>query len=212
MIDIFVGAEQSRFHLHLDLLCDRSDYFKACIKGNFKEAQQKELFLPEDDIESFDLFVRWLYGATLKKISSKDDLPVYLALSILANKLCLEHLQNETMDHILIFYRLSPPETNARTIRFIYGNTYAGYPLLKLLVRCAAWKVVFNEATVFEFDEQSLLRGGGDIAIAFATLQATYYAASKGNRKTIEEIDPRRKSNCDYHEHNITPACSDPSK
>ena len=57
MVDIFVGAERKQFHLHHDLLCDRSDYFKACFEGDFKEAEQKELFLPEDDIESFGLFV-----------------------------------------------------------------------------------------------------------------------------------------------------------
>lgn len=57
-VDIFVGAERKKFRLHLDLLCDRSDYFTACSAVRFEEAQQKQLSLPEDDIESFDLLVK----------------------------------------------------------------------------------------------------------------------------------------------------------
>lgn len=57
-VDIFVGAERKKFHLHRDLLCDRLNYFTACSTVKFEEAEQKQLSLPEDDIESFDLLVK----------------------------------------------------------------------------------------------------------------------------------------------------------
>lgn len=209
MVDIFVGAEQKRLHLHRDLLCNRSDYFKACFEGDFEEAQQQELFLPEDDVESFDLFVRWLYGALLENISSDYDLLVYLELVVLASKLCLEHLQNETMDQILGFYRLAAPKLSADTVRSIYWSTSTGDPLRRLVIQFAAWTAVLNEDTDFDGDNQDLLEGGGKIAVDFTTWLARYYAASKENRATILEIDPRIESNCVYHEHNSTPACID---
>ena len=211
MVDICVGAEQKKFHLHRDLLCDRSAYFKACFEGDFEEAQQKELYLLEDDVESFDLFVRWLYGATLKKISLDEDLLVYLALVTLANKLSLEQLHNETMDHILGFYRLAPPKLDADTIRSNHRNTFTGDPLRRLVIQFAAWTAVLNGNTDSVGDNQDLLEGGSKIAVDFTTWLARYYATSKGNCATILEIDPRIESNCVYHVHNSTPACSNPS-
>ena len=161
-------------------------------------------------MESFDLLVRWLYSARLKNIRSDDDLLVHIALVILANKLCLEHLHNETMDHILGFYRLAPPNLNADTIRSVYWDTSTGNPLRRLVIQSAAWTAVLNEDTDFDGDNQQLLEGGGTIAVDFTTWLARYYATSNGNRAIIHEIDPRRESNCVYHEHDSTPVCSDP--
>lgn len=211
MVDIFVGAEQRRFHLHRDLLCNRSVYFKGCFEGDFEDAQQQELFLPEVDVESFDLLVRWLYGSPLKKISSDDDLLAYFALTTLADNLFLERLHNETMNHILEFYRLAPPKLDAKSIRSIYPKTLTGDPLRRLVIQFAAWAAVLDEDTDFDRNNQDLLEGGGKIAVDFTTWLARYYAASKENRTAILKVDPRIKSNCSYHQHILTPACSDPS-
>ena len=46
MFDVFLGLTRKKFHLHKDLLCDRSDYFKAAFQGDFQEATMIELYLP----------------------------------------------------------------------------------------------------------------------------------------------------------------------
>lgn len=115
------------------MLCQRSDHFQACFEGHFKEAEAKELALPDENAENFGLPVGWLYGASLMSIPSEENLSAYLDLAILAEKLRLEHLQNEAMDHILRFYRASPPKVAAHTIRSIYENTSMGDPLRKLV-------------------------------------------------------------------------------
>ncbi|KAF6234196.1 hypothetical protein HO173_007616 [Letharia columbiana] len=81
-VDIFFGTGRKKFHLHRDSLCDRLNYFTACSTVRFEEAQQKQLFLPDDDIEGFDLLVKVTIRCTLKKTSSDNDLPVYLALEV----------------------------------------------------------------------------------------------------------------------------------
>ena len=167
MVDIYIGDERKKFRLHRDLLCERSEFFKASFEGHSKEAETQELALPEDSVESFELLIGLLYGAPLMKITSKDDLSTYLNLIILAKKLCLEHLQNETMDHVLRFYRTYLPEVSADTIRSIYGNTSAGDPLRRLVIRCAAWTAFSNEVDVFDSDDRNLLEGGGEIAADF---------------------------------------------
>ena len=207
MVDIFVGAEQEKFHLHRDLLCERSQFFQASFVGHFKEAKAQELELPEDNVVSFELLVGWLYGGSLIRITSEDELPAYLDLVILAQKLCLEQLQNETMDHILRFYRTSSWKVAAHTIRSVYENTLAGDPLRRLILGCLSWTVVFKETTVLDSETQELLRGGGEIAVDFTSMLATYYVRTKRNFAYIKQIDPRRESNCSYHKHDSTPLC-----
>ncbi|KAL9066958.1 MAG: hypothetical protein Q9161_007202 [Pseudevernia consocians] len=216
MVDIYVGTSRRKFRLHRDLLCERSEFFEAALEGHFKEAEAQELTLPEDSVESFERLVCWLYGAPLMSMPlepSEDDFSANVNLFILAKKLCLEHLQNETMDRVLKYYRLVLLEVD---VCILCENTSAGDPLRRLSIQCAAWKAVFNAVhnkdTAFESGSEYLLEGGGEIAIDFASWLARFYAISKGSRGKLASIDPRRKSNCFYHVHNSTLACSDPSK
>ena len=211
MVDIFVGAEQKKYHLHRDLICDRSDYFSACFTGNFKEAQQKELSLPEVDVEAFDLCVSWLYGVPSKKIGSDNDLPAHLSLYVLANKLCLEYLQNETMDHILRFHRTTcPVHIDYQHLRYLYRNTSDREPIRHYAVNLAAWTTVWEEVVGLTPEYQRLIRKGGDLAVDFADYMTKFYAHSRGGY--LEAMDPRRVSNCSYHRHQNTPDCSESSE
>lgn len=138
MVTVFVG--NNKFYLHKDLLCDRSDYFRACFDGKFHEAGKKEVRLLGDDAETFELFVDWLYGAPVKEIEP-DGLFSYLALVMLCEKLCLEPLHNAAMDQIRTFYRHSsqPDRVPAWTIQYIYENTAPNCPLRRFITRFAAW-------------------------------------------------------------------------
>lgn len=149
MVDIYIGDERQKFRLHRNLLCERSEFFRASFRGHFKEAGVQELVLPEDSVGSFELLVEWLYGA-LTSIPTEDNFLTYLDLVILANKLCLEHLQNEAMDLVLRFFRLSPPAMSAHTIRSIYCHTTAGDPLRRFMIRCVAFAAVSSKITVFD--------------------------------------------------------------
>ena len=209
MVDIYVGAERKKYHLHRDLLCERSEFFKASFMGSFKEAAAEEMALPEDNVVSFELFVGWLYGGSLTSVPSDDEFPAYVDLVILAQKLCLEQLHNETMDRILIIYRTSSRKVTAHTIRSIYENTSDGDQLRSLTIRCASWTAVRNETSSFDPDDKDLIKRGGEFAIDFTTTLAHYYIWTKGSHECIRELDPRRKPNCFYHKHNSTPVCGD---
>ena len=207
MVNIFVGAERKKFHLHSDLLCNRSDYFRTCFVGDFKEAQQKELSLPEDDAESFELFVTWLYGTHLKKISSNDELPAYFNLAILANKLCLEYLQNQAKDHILRFHRTNPRSVGYQYLRYVYQNTSSTDEARAVPVTLAAWIVVASQTAELTGEYRDLIREGGDLAVDFMDQLLSCFAKSKVHRKSIGTLDPRKRSNCSLHTHISTPTC-----
>ncbi len=215
MVNIYVSDERKKFRLHRDLLCQRSEFFNSSFEGPFKEAAAQELALPEESVESFELFVGWLYGASVRSIPSEDDFLVYLELAILARNLCLEQLQNETMDKILGFYRLYPTKVTAEVIGFIYEKTSAGDPLRTLTIRCAAWPAASsrpNAVNPFDSNDLDLLAGGGEAAVDFATWLAKCHKCRIGSgARGLETMDPVSKSNCSYHTHNSTPACSDAS-
>ena len=65
---VLVGGQepQQRFHLHKDLLCNVSEFFSAALTGNFKEAEDGKITLPEQNPETFKYFVHWLYTGSLK--------------------------------------------------------------------------------------------------------------------------------------------------
>ena len=190
MVDIYVGAERKKYHLHRDLLCERSEFFKASFMRSFKEAATEEMALPEDDVVSFELFVGWLYGGSLISISSDDELPAFVNLVILAQKLCLEQLQNKTMDRILIIYRTSSRKVAAQTIRSIYENTSASDQLRSLIIRCASWTAVSNETSSFAPDDKDLIKRGGEFAIDFTSMLARHFIHTKAILNVSGRLTP----------------------
>ena len=73
VVTIFVDKSKRPFHLHLDLLCDASPFFKAAFAGNFKEASEKTMQLPDDHESTFELFADWLYCQRYEMLPREDD-------------------------------------------------------------------------------------------------------------------------------------------
>ncbi len=65
LITILFGPEQASFAVHKELLCDRSEFFRAPCNGNFKEAEGI-VELPEQDAAIFKYFIYWLYTEKLR--------------------------------------------------------------------------------------------------------------------------------------------------
>lgn len=211
MVDIYVGAERKKFHLHRELLCNRSDYFKGWFEATIDEALEREIDMPEYNTKSFTLFTGWLYGGSLKSIGSKDEMRTYFALAIFADKFFLEHLQNEAMDHILRFHRTNRVCMDIQTLRYIYENTSDQDIIREFPLALAAWMALSKYEVGLPESYQFLVRAGGDLAVDFADSLLKFEDASKGDLEVIKEIDPRRLSNCTYHKHTSPPFCGERS-
>ena len=75
-VSLVVGENKRSFHIHVDLLCDASSFFKAAYTGTFKEGSEKTMQLPEEDESTFEFFVDWLYHQRYQMVpeaESDDD-------------------------------------------------------------------------------------------------------------------------------------------
>jgi hypothetical protein len=55
-----------KFHVHKDVICHYSEYFRAAFNGRWIEAEE-DVKLEDIDVEVFELFVHWLYAQELPR-------------------------------------------------------------------------------------------------------------------------------------------------
>lgn len=65
MVSISIPSGK-RFALHIDVLADKCDYFRAALTGNFRETGTKILHLPDVSDNTFGFFLKWMYSGNLK--------------------------------------------------------------------------------------------------------------------------------------------------
>ena len=208
MVDIYVGAKRKTFRLHENLLCDRSDYFKATFQGEFAEAKSKELYLPEDDDASFELFVNWLYGGTFKPPINDDELAAHFGLLALAEKVLIEHLCNLTTDHIRGYYRDSQTRVLGRDLSFVFENT-SGHLMQRSMACVAAMQTLKSCSNKgLPADIRELIMKGGELAAAFT--KYLLYSQDHGRTTRIDHILDLNR-NCTFHYHDHTSKCKGPA-
>ncbi|KUJ07195.1 uncharacterized protein LY89DRAFT_601881 [Mollisia scopiformis] len=105
MVDINVGKgkAETHFRVHKAILCAKLPYFDKMLNSGFKEGTENRVNLPEDDPDSFDLLMVWVYNDTLpplewnKSISGFTKTSNWHAFNLyaLADKLCLEILMDQ---------------------------------------------------------------------------------------------------------------------
>ena len=66
-VKIIVGEDfaQETFYVHPSLLCEKSEYFRACLQSQFSEAQSREVRLVDEKPSVFRFFLKWLYTGDL---------------------------------------------------------------------------------------------------------------------------------------------------
>jgi hypothetical protein len=60
MVDTYVGLNSKHDSVPKDLLCYHSPFFDRCLNGNFKEATELKVTLPEDSIEDFEIVLNYI--------------------------------------------------------------------------------------------------------------------------------------------------------
>ncbi|CAG8972244.1 hypothetical protein HYALB_00001642 [Hymenoscyphus albidus] len=73
-VDIFVGPTRKHLSLPKHLLCHYSKYFDACFNGEFREAKEQKLDLPEDKWRYFEALSWMSYYKYLDALKAMDAL------------------------------------------------------------------------------------------------------------------------------------------
>ena len=136
IIYIEIGLAGTRFGIHRGLLCEYSAYFRAALLGNFPEATEGVVRLPDEEVEVFELVNGWLYTQTIPDMleAGVETLSCLLVeLYIFGERTAMPKLQNDTIDAII---RTTTRQLliNTKVIPRAYEETPKSSPLRKLLV------------------------------------------------------------------------------
>jgi hypothetical protein len=104
-VNVGKGAKRDSFDVHNALLTARSLFFKSALNGNWVEAIERAVNLPEDDPQTFKTYVHLLYTGDFATESdpnlgideSHDKLLSLAKLYVLAEKLQDIETKNESL-------------------------------------------------------------------------------------------------------------------
>ncbi len=211
MVRLFVGPKRKRYHVHEDLLCDRSEYFRAMFQGGYSETQNKEVFLVDEAASVMELFITWIYGTALRGPVDANESSAYLGLLVLSEKFLIEQLHNECIDLIRAYFRNDFNPVRAQDVKYVYDNLN-DKKLCQFLIRLMAKAALSTQASARTLGHdppalppecQLLIRAGGDCAMNLASLLTIGLGFLKKNEDTPNY-------NCAYHGHSSTEKCHGP--
>lgn len=177
-VTMFVGKERTRFDVHQDQLCEVSTFFKAAFTSQYKESSKKTIELLEDDVDTVDLFVQWLYKQQCDlwsaPVDDESDLLMQpIRLLVFADKYDVSSLKLYTFKELLAHSLEEGSEAPSEdVVKYAYNNTCRGSGIRTLL---ADWYALWNGAKWYQFrsTQRWLLRHpefAVDLVIAFSNV------------------------------------------
>ena len=150
IVTLNVGPDKRTFHVHQNLLFKQSPVFKAAFSGECRESSERCMALPEDDPETVERFMQWLYFRSLGltkgvSVETWDERYWQLArLNTLADKFNVGLLKNAIIDELFALRKIAPMPPQSPVIGYIYENTTRASSLRKLIVGWYAWHINFT--------------------------------------------------------------------
>ena len=152
MVTLHVGPDRTLFQVHQDLLFDTSPVFKAAFGGNFQEASERSMPLPDDDKDSVGRMISWLYTKQIEltiPVSKETSAACYMQLAklnTLADKYDIYLLKNQIVDELFGLEngpnKMRPPQVPI--VKYVYENTTTGSSFRKLMVAWHAFHIDFT--------------------------------------------------------------------
>ncbi|KAL2061899.1 hypothetical protein VTL71DRAFT_7277 [Oculimacula yallundae] len=138
-IIVRTGLNQKTFKVHKDLLCQKVPFFAAMFNTGFLESKTQSATLPEDDSNSFEHFLGWLYRDSIGYIDHIDEHTLVFGF---AEKYDLLHLMDLTIDSLVCKLRGDNSMLEMARIEIMYLVTHEKSKLRELAARCQAFVVL----------------------------------------------------------------------
>ncbi|KAL2064594.1 hypothetical protein VTL71DRAFT_3731 [Oculimacula yallundae] len=214
MVDIHVGKglAAEHFHVHKAILCEKIPYFAGMFGSDFKEAAESKADFPEDDPQSLDLLLEWVYRDRLRelKVVLKSGFLVcnYSVgnLYVLLDKLCLQQLADKLFSK---FFEMSIKRRSIPSIasfQTMYHRLPPGCGLLRYLLQwfhyvMAGQPNTKNIVPVWPAEmANQLLLDSPRLSVEYAKLAHNHPIG-----QVVE--DPRAMSPCTFHNHREDEEC-----
>ena len=207
---MLVGPNEQSFTIHTHIITSHSTFFTAAYSKDYREGQEKLIRLPEINIDTFLVYLQWVYsgrivitdghGKLLGAETTTSGYPLtqlYVTAEFLGDTL----LRNKIIDRLR---KLAGPKRGVPTlqmIHFAYENTAtAKSTLRKLFVDC----IRLTGSTEF-FEKHS----DGLPKQLFVEMAMSWAEDSPLHTMTWRFL--AKGSGCHYHEHDdVVPTCSEP--
>ncbi|GAB7335170.1 hypothetical protein MBLNU13_g07000t3 [Cladosporium sp. NU13] len=200
-IVFLVGTDApKRFIVHEGLIKPRSEFVRLALRGEWKEAQERTIPLPEDDPNIFSVYQRWLYDGLIhtrpNSTPSKtdDEYSMLVNAYILGEKIMDSNFKDSVADAIVEKLRLTHRFDTSLT-NLIFDNTLPASPLRRL------WLDAYYNFGRPEWLNASLVGDAinSEFMIEFSRYQMQFRACSGA-------FGPDAMfASCTYHGHGLRP-------
>ncbi|KAL3472853.1 hypothetical protein BJX99DRAFT_234761 [Aspergillus californicus] len=141
---INVGAAETPFDVHVELICDKSPFFNNLYRNRTDSTTlEVPISLPDADPDVFAEIVSWMYQGQLHdELTYKGRLSFLLELWVLAEKFEIPDLQNQAITFCKARVENSAYTAlpNIQTIEYVYTKTKPVSPLRRFLVDIWIWR------------------------------------------------------------------------
>ena len=196
------GPTQRTFYIHKPVLEAKSEFFRACLNGNFVESENEgRIELPDDDPEVFGYVARWLYGRPARVKEGVS--PVTLVdFYVFADKLMNEDLKNQAMDMLQEYHEGA--QIKMATLQRLVDRNLKECNCMSYLVRQAAHDMVVYGNGMWAINNwEDFLNLGPEI-----TKRVVEEIQSLCDPLPVVIDDPSSLRDCQYHEHPEGVFCS----
>ncbi|KAK0654592.1 hypothetical protein DIS24_g5050 [Lasiodiplodia hormozganensis] len=150
IIQVDVGSGQRKYYIHKDILCASSPFFAKACNGNWKEARERRIELPEDEPECFDKYVQWLYFNELFVEERKNDCEAlrwgdWLDAYLLGDKLLDQKFKDACFDIVYNQYENGGTLSPSDQAKLLYENLPESDPYLRLYVYVSAYWTTLDD-------------------------------------------------------------------
>lgn len=147
---LVVGTDEREFPVHQQRLCERSPYFTAAAKADWKEGREHRVPLPYDNPSAVGLYIQWIYSGKIftrpgKQEGEIEDKPTYSeALLLVEGFIFGDKVQDGDFKDAIVDAMIASINTTGKddkhwypsgpAVDRAYEGTPEGSPLRKLMV------------------------------------------------------------------------------
>lgn len=138
-VTFLVGKSKKAFYVHQEQLCQVSPVFKAAFTSAFREGSEKKMDLVEEDENTFDRFIQWLYSQQYEISGDRREGDRYarftapLKLFVLAEKFDISKLKNLLMTKMFAAVKQGLARPSKTAIAYAYEHTPPSSIIRRLL-------------------------------------------------------------------------------